>query len=62
MCEKGAASNNTQLLNKNLIDLRSVWGKGLVNKLWPSLYKRAELDLRLTKYSLNKYEKVTRFV
>ena len=50
MCEKGAASNNTQLLNKNLIDLRSVWGKGLVNKLWPSLYKRAELDLRLTKH------------
>ena len=25
------------------------WGKALVNKLWPLLYKRAELDLRLTK-------------
>ena len=36
-------------INGNFINLTSFWGKALVNKLWPSLYKRAELDLRLTK-------------
>ena len=32
----------------NLINLTSFGGKALVSKLWPLLYKRAELDLRLT--------------
>ena len=31
----------------------SFWGKALVNKLWPVLYKRAELDLRLTKLEIS---------
>ena len=34
--------------NGNLINLTSFWGKALVNKLWPLLYKRAKLDLRWT--------------
>ena len=40
---------NIQLFNGNLINLTIFGGKALVNKLWPLLYKRAELDLRLTK-------------
>ena len=41
-CDKGS--------NGNLIYLRFfLGGKVLVNKLWFLLYKRAELDLRLTK-------------
>ena len=31
----------------NLNFLTLFWGKALVNELWPLLYKRAELDLRL---------------
>ena len=37
-----------QIFNGNLINLTSFGGKALVNKLWPLLYKRAKLDLRLT--------------
>ena len=41
---------NIQLFNGNLINLTCFWGKAPVNKLWPLLYKRAELDLWLTKF------------
>ena len=41
--------NLIQLVNGNLINLTSFGGKAIVNKLRPLLYKRAELDLRLTK-------------
>ena len=40
---------NEWLIYENLINLTSFLGKALVKKLWPLLYKRAQLDLRLTK-------------
>ena len=40
---------DNQLFNGNLINSAIFWGKALVNKLWPLLYKRDQLDLRLTK-------------
>ena len=46
------SQGNIQLFNGNLINLNCFWGKALVNKLWPLLYKKAELDLRLTKQFL----------
>ena len=45
-----ASSLNLVLwLYGNLINLTFFGGKALVNKLWPLLYKRAELDLMMTK-------------
>ena len=40
-----------------MIYLTSFGGKTLVNKLWPLLYKKAELDLRLTKSFITRFLK-----
>ena len=42
--------------NGNLINLTCFGVKALVNKLCPLLYKRAELDLRLTKCLLQQID------
>ena len=48
---------NIQFFKRNLNILTSFGGKARVNKSWPLLYKRAELDSRLTKLFI-KYNKI----
>ena len=39
----------SNFFKRNLNNLTFFGGKALFNKLWPLLYKKAKLDLRLTK-------------
>ena len=40
-----------------MINLTFFWGKALFNKLWSLLYRRAELDLRLTNKIFKKVQR-----